>query len=443
MSSLQSSLSYLFNLEQFGVKLGLNNIRTLCRALEHPERHFTTLIIAGTNGKGSVAAIIETALRATGYKTGLYTSPHLTKIEERFVINGAAVSQATLEYEVNQLRTTINRLCDTNHLETSPTFFEATTAIALSLFKKSGVDVAVLEVGMGGRFDATNVVTPVAAAITSIDLDHQRFLGSTLQAIAFEKAGVIKSDMVVVAGKMEQSANQVLREACHKREAKLVESNTGVRTRVVMRNGVTELELTTPVRCYGPITLALRGRHQARNAVVAVRLLEELRPYGLEVKGDAIETALSQTQWPGRLDLIRVENGREVLLDAAHNPAAATALTEYLREVHPRGIPLVFGSLRDKDVREMVTMLRHAVTHITCVPLENDRAHTPNELVEIVRTVDSKLPVEVAESPRSGLNLAWDQAGFVCAAGSVYLVGELINELRTNNSNRALTGAPG
>ena len=443
MSATPSSIAYLFGLEQFGIKLGLDNIRTLCEALEHPERDFASVIVTGTNGKGSVAAMLETALRSAGYTTGRFTSPHLTRVEERFVIDGHPVSEAALVYEADRLRTTVRQLQDTGRLGPPPTFFEATTAIALSLFQHARVQVAVLEVGMGGRFDATNVVTPIAAGITSIDFDHQQFLGSTLESIAFEKAGVIKPGILVVVGETKPPALRVLQDACRERDATFVASMDATTTHVTMRNGRTELELTTLVRHYGPVLMALRGRHQVRNATVAVRLLEELHKCGMPVPASAIVEGLAGTRWPGRLDLVRVDARRSLLLDAAHNVAAATALAEYLREAHPAGARLVFAVLRDKDARGMVEALRNTVKHVTCVPLKTHRAHDPNELAAIVRGVDPALPVSVAESPRAGVDVAWQQGALACAAGSVYLVGELIDELRRDDPTRALARLPG
>ena len=443
MSATPSAIAYLFGLEQFGIKLGLDNIRSVCEALEHPERDFPSLIVAGTNGKGSVAAMLETALRSAGYATGRFTSPHLTRVEERFVIDGHPVSEAALEYEADRLRTTVRQLQDTGRLGSPPTFFEATTAIALSLFRHARVQVAILEVGMGGRFDATNVVTPVAAGITSIDLDHQQYLGPTLERIAFEKAGVIKPGMVVVVGETKPPVRRVLQDACRERDAEFVASMDATTTHVTMRNGWTVLELTTPIRHYGPVLMALRGRHQVRNATVAVRLLEKLHKCELPVPEAAIVEALAGTRWPGRLDLVRVDQRRSLLMDAAHNVAAATALAEYLREAHPAGVHLVFAALRDKDVRGMVEALRDIVTHVTCVPLKTHRAHDSNELAAIVRGVDPALPVRVAESPRAGVDIAWQQGALACAAGSVFLVGELIEELRRDDPTRALAGLPG
>ena len=327
MSSAQSeSIDYLFGLEQYGIKLGLDNIRALRQALGYPDRAFASIVVAGTNGKGSVAAMVDTALRSAGYVTGRFTSPHLVDLEERFTIDGRPVSHETLAQEAHHLRATVCQLQADGCLGAPPTFFEATTAMALSLFRRAAIQVAVLEVGMGGRFDATNVVTPAAVAITSIDFDHQQYLGSTLAEIAFEKAGVIKPGALVVVGETKPSAVEVLRRVCREHEGRLVEPMSQVETRVTMRGGVTELEMTTPCRRYGPVQLGLRGRHQVGNAAVAVRLLEELHAYGLHVPGDAILDGLTKTQWRGRLELVRVDARRSVVLDAAHNVASATAL---------------------------------------------------------------------------------------------------------------------
>ena len=232
-----SSLDYLFSLEQYGIKLGLDNIRTLCEALGHPERRFTSLVVAGTNGKGSVAAMVDRALQSAGYPTGRFTSPHLVRVEERFAVDGRPVTPAVLTREASRLRRIVGQLLSTGRLAAPPTYFEATTAIALSLFCEAGVRVAVLEVGMGGRFDATNVVTPAAAVITSIDLDHQQFLGATLEAIAFEKAGVIKPETLVVCGETKTPAAEVVRRVCREQQARLIEPIGEVTTQVTLSDG--------------------------------------------------------------------------------------------------------------------------------------------------------------------------------------------------------------
>jgi dihydrofolate synthase/folylpolyglutamate synthase len=219
-------LDRLSSLETFGIKLGLENISRLCEALGHPERSFTTLHVAGTNGKGSVTAMVHAALGAAGLRTARYTSPHLADITERFVIGDSAVDTAVFNAVAHEVLDLADRLVASGTLRVLPTFFEATTAIAFELFRRAAVEVAVIEVGLGGRFDATNVITPVAGAITTIGFDHQQHLGSTLGEIAFEKAGIIKPGMTVVAGALPPSAMDVVRRVAKERGATLVESAT-------------------------------------------------------------------------------------------------------------------------------------------------------------------------------------------------------------------------
>ena len=423
-----SPLDYLFGLEQHGIKLGLDNIRTLCAALGHPEQSFPSVIVAGTNGKGSVAAIIDTALRASGLVTGRFTSPHLIQLEERFCINGRPISRDTLSDATARLQDIIGELQESRRLETPPTFFEATTALAFTLFQRSGVEMAVIEVGMGGQYDATNIVTPIAAVITTVDLDHQQFLGQTLPEIAFEKAGVIKPRILVVTAETKPAALDVVRRVSRERHARLVESPQEVTTMVVLRDGVTELELTTPRTSYGRLRLSLRGRHQVDNACAAVRLLEELDVVP-PVPPTAIETGLTTTHWPGRLELLPGTGHRSVLLDAAHNGAAAAALGRYLSEVYPTGLPLVFAAMQDKDVAGIIQTLAPHVTRVVCTSLQNPRAYRAHELAEIIAGACPDIPTAVEDSPHVALESAWASGEVVCAAGSAYLVGEVTSFL--------------
>ncbi len=423
-------LAWLFALEQHGIKLGLANIRALAAALDHPERAFAPILVAGTNGKGSVAAMIERGLRAAGYRTGLYTSPHLVRLAERVAVAGRPVSESSLEAGADGLRALVDRLRAAGRLEAPPTFFEATTAMALARFRAAEVQVAVLEVGMGGRFDATNVARPVAVAIPSIDLDHERFLGSTLEEIAFEKAGVIDPGAVVVSGERKPAAREVLRRIARERAARFVDAGAGADLRARLREGRSEVErLGTPRGRYGPLTLGLRGRHQLRNAVVAVRVLEELGAAGLAVPAAAIERALTDVRWPGRLDLRERDPEHRVLLDAAHNVAAAAAFGEYVREIAPGGLPLVFGALRDKDAAGMVRAIGPAASRFVCTPAGTPRERTAAELAEVVRRERPGVPVDVARSPLEALAEAWRHGPLVGAAGSIYLVGSLIEGL--------------
>ena len=421
----------LFDLERFGIKLGLDNIRTLARALDHPERSFSCIVVAGTNGKGSVAAAIERGLRAAGYRTGLYTSPHLIELAERFAVDGEPVDDGALATEALTVVDTADALQASGRLPHPPTFFEATTALALSLFRRRSVQAAVLEVGLGGRFDATNIVTPAAVAIPSIDIDHQQHLGETIEAIATEKAGVIKPGSLVVTGETKPEARRVVEGAAAQRGARLIDIDDGVTVRWTIDDaGLTRVtRLATPLRDYGPLTLALRGRHQVRNGLVAVRLLEELGAAGLQVSRDAILSALTGVRCRGRLELVDAAPGRRVLLDPAHNVAAATALADYVRTLAPAGLPAVFGALADKDVIGMLRALGPVATRVICAPIDSPRARSVDDLQAAVRTACPGLPVSSANTPDAALDQAWRHGSLALATGSMYLVGALLQRL--------------
>jgi dihydrofolate synthase / folylpolyglutamate synthase len=420
-------LTYLFGLEKLGIKFGLENIRTICAGLGQPQDAWPSVIVAGTNGKGSVSAMVEAGLRAGGLRTGLYTSPHLLRLEERFALGGAPVGTTEMTDAVAAVRRAVDERRRDGALATEPTFFEVTTAAAFEIFRRARVDIAVLEVGMGGRYDATNVATPRAAAITTIDLDHERFLGNTIAAIAGEKAGVIKAGMRVVVGETKAEAVEVIALACRERGAVLLPAGEGVRADVLrIEAGMAVVDLTTPVRRYGPLRLALRGRHQVQNAVVAVRLLEALDAVGVPLPADAIAAAVTAVRWPGRLDLLGDDRGRTVLCDSAHNPAGARVLADYLREAYPGGLPIVFAIMRDKDVAGTLRPLLPAASRLVLTRARTERALDPDALAEAARRAGWRGPLEVEADSARAVERAWTHAPEVCAAGSIFLVGEVL-----------------
>jgi dihydrofolate synthase/folylpolyglutamate synthase len=426
-------LSYLFSLEKLGIKFGLDNIRAIAGALGNPQDAWPSVIVAGTNGKGSVSAMVETGLRAAGLRTGLYTSPHLVRLEERFVIDGAPVDTARLARALAAVHDAVAALRAASRLETEPTFFEVATAAAFELFREARVGYAVLEVGMGGRWDATNVATPRAAAITTIDFDHERYLGYTLAAIAGEKAGVIKPGMPVVVGETKPEALGVIERACAERQATLVRAGEGVRAEVLrLDDGRPVVALATPARDYGTIRLALRGRHQVGNAVTAVRLLEALASRGTPVPAEAVAAALTDTRWPGRLDLLADARGRRVLCDSAHNPAGGRALAAYLREVHPDGLPVVFGIMKDKDISGTLAPLVPSVTRLVLTRAHTDRALSTADLANAARLAGWRGPLDIRDDVGLALEEAWAHAPVVCAAGSIFVIGEVLARLQSH-----------
>jgi len=424
-------IAFLFTLERLGMKFGLENMRTLCAALGNPERTFHSVVVAGTNGKGSVTAMLSAALHAAGHRSARYTSPHLERIEERFVIGNEEVSTADLEIAAGAVQATVDRLLKAGTLAAPPTFFECATAIAFELFRRQGVSIAVLEVGLGGRLDATNVVTPVAAAITSIDFDHQAQLGNTIESIAREKAGIIKPGIPVVCGPLPKDAERVIADVCAERGATLIRALDRIHSNATIDERGTTATFRTPTHEIAKIQLALAGRHQIQNAAVALCLLEELTKRGLNISESAMHVALAEPNWPARLEHRRW-HGAEVLIDAAHNPAGARALAEYLREIGWSHVTLVFGVMRDKDVAGMLAPLFPRCSSIVCTTPATPRALAAEALTATARALPGANAVEISEvhDPEAAVGRASQPGSRVVVAGSIFLVGPVRGILR-------------
>ncbi|MCU1382129.1 MAG: hypothetical protein JWL71_826 [Acidobacteria bacterium] len=408
---MSDPLAWLFALEQFGIKFGLDNITTIAAALGHPERAFRSVHIAGTNGKGSVTAMVDAALRAAGHRVARYTSPHLVDLSERFVIDGRPVERHALAAAIEDVREVIDRLRAGGGLDVQPTFFEVTTAIGFELFRRAGVEVAVLEVGLGGRLDATNVVSPpevIATAITSIAFDHQLYLGSTLREIALEKAGIIKARVPLVVGPLEPEASRAIEQVAASRQAPITHA--------------------AAADCAG-MAVGLAGDHQRANAAVALRLLQLLDERGIRVPAAAIAAGLAHPQWPGRLDVRRLPDGRELLLDAAHNPAGAAALASYLERESGDRRPLVFAAMRDKDVTGMFAALLPAIGSLVITRASNARAADPEWLAQQARAVAPALPIAIVPELGDALDAAWRAAPRIVVAGSIFLLGDVIKRV--------------
>jgi dihydrofolate synthase/folylpolyglutamate synthase len=417
-------LEFLVGLERLGMKFGLENIRTLTAALGHPERAFQSIVVAGTNGKGSVTVMAETALRSAGHRTARYTSPHLARLEERFVIDGREVDTDALIASLGTVQTAVESLVRLGTLEGLPTFFECATAAAFELFRRAGVEVAVLEVGLGGRLDATNIVTPVATAVTSIDFDHQAQLGETIEAIAREKAGIIKPGVPVVCGPLPSSARTVVRAIAASQDARVIDAVEAVRI-TPRRDGF--LDVRSSTRSLEGVSLALSGRHQLDNAAVAVALLDELTRQGTRVPDDAVREGLSKAVWPGRLERSR-RAGLDILLDAAHNPAGARALASHLQEIGWTHVTLVFGAMRDKDVRAMLETLAPCCDSIVCTTAPSPRAFSATELAAIAAP---SIPiVDVMHDPAAAIDQALHLGRPIVVAGSIFLIGPVRDILR-------------
>jgi dihydrofolate synthase/folylpolyglutamate synthase len=429
-------LEYLFSLEHFGIKFGLDNIRALVHALDHPERSFRSVHVAGTNGKGSVAAMIDAGLREAGIRSGRYTSPHIRDIVERFVVDGRPIDKPALAETIQMLRETIDRLRGDGTLEVQPTFFEVTTAAAFELFRRNHVEVAVCEVGLGGRLDATNVLHPDVTAITSIALDHQQYLGDSLHQIAEEKAGIIKRGIPVVVGPVDREAAAAIRRIAELAEAPVIDARENAvaqwvrcadsesRTEPAARNRV---RLRTPLHDYGAVPFALDGDHQLDNALVAVRVLETFAGQDHRVTPEAIARGLARVSWPGRLERVVLKDGREALLDAAHNQAGAAALASYLSTGERR--PLVFAAMRDKDAEGILRALLPVVSSVVITRASTPRSADPAALAAVATRVSPAVEVRIVERPADALVAAWQRSPTIVVAGSIFLLGDVAEAL--------------
>ncbi|MBN2371253.1 MAG: bifunctional folylpolyglutamate synthase/dihydrofolate synthase [Vicinamibacteria bacterium] len=415
--SFDEALAYLHSRTPAGIGFRLDAMRVLVSALDHPEHAFPVLLVAGTNGKGSVVAYAAEALRASGHRVGRYTSPHLVRIQERITIDGETIDDAAFAEAVHEVRDAGRRLVAQRRIVDHPTFFEALTLAAFLEFRRQRIDVAVIEVGMGARLDATNVTAPLCSAIVSIALDHERFLGDTLAAVAREKAGVLRGERVTVLGPLEREAATEVEKRAHEIGALLLPAADGVE----VRDDGHRLDIRTPRHRYVDVR-PLPGAFQRTNLIVALRLLESAAETGLTFDPERASSGLRRVAWPGRLEWVSGEP--PALLDGAHNPAAAAVLAEEVRSRGP--FVLLFGVMRDKNIAEIARALFPLAKHIVLTSPRAERAATPEEILERAGHVAAGAHCE--PDSHKAYDLACKLAApdeFVLVAGSLYLVGEV------------------
>jgi dihydrofolate synthase/folylpolyglutamate synthase len=428
--SYAEATAYLFGLRRFGWRPGLSTIARLLDLIGNPQAQVPMVHVGGTNGKGSTSAMLAAILQAAGYRTGLYTSPHLVSFTERIRINGERVAEA----EVVRLTAELSAACAGRFAEdpavpppagrlSHPTFFELTTAMAFLHFQRRQADVAVVEVGLGGRLDATNVIRPAAVLLTNIGFDHREYLGNILAEIAGEKAGIIKAGVPVLTA-AEGEALDVFRRAAAERGAPFHPIAEGYRWRLVASDltGIT-LDLSGPAGRYGGLAVPLAGAHQAPNVVLAVAAAELLSAAGYRIGESAVRAGLAAVRWPGRLQA--VPGAPRILLDGAHNPAAAAALAEFLRAQRARlgRLALVFGVLADKEWRDMLPRFFPLAEAIVLTRPPAERGADP----AAIRAAYACMPgtavrPDVADAVREAKSLAGPD-GTVLITGSLYTVG--------------------
>jgi dihydrofolate synthase / folylpolyglutamate synthase len=403
-------LQYLEGLKGRGIRPGLGPVRRLLQQLGSPQARYKSILVGGTNGKGSIAATLAQILQTAGYRVGLYTSPHLVDFRERIRVDGAMISEEALRERIGQVRRKDRE---------GVTYFEFATALALVHFARCRVDVAVLEVGMGGRLDATNVVRPEFSIISNIAMDHAEYLGRRLEDIAREKAGIIKRGGVCITAARQAPVLAVINRVCREKRARLFRVGREIRLRAKAGGSFDfrgpALELTN-------LALALKGPHQRENTACALGALGILRGRGFEIADEDVRLGLSAVRWKGRLEI--VAEHPTVLLDGAHNPAGAAALRKALGEFKYRRLILVLGILADKDYRGMIRRLAPLAHRLIATRPPDERALAPDLLAAEAMRWNRR--VEVLANPREAVARARAVAGaadLICIAGSLYLVG--------------------
>ena len=426
-------------------KFDLAHMRVLLEALGDPQHKFRSVLIAGTNGKGSTAATLASILHAAGHKTGLYTSPHLITINERIRIGGQQISETEFAAAHERVEAVATKLVSAGTLPWHPSFFEMLTAMAFLYFAEQQVEIAVLEVGMGGRLDATNVVEPLVSVIADISLDHQKFLGNTIAEIAQEKAGIIHAGGLLVTLPQHPQANDVIGKAVMERNATAVSAvqymppvspgteGTAWATHAGARNRYPLTVMGTEITVDSPLV----GRHQLRNIALAIAAAEQLDHAGVRVSADDIERGIRETEWPGRFQVIpATATSPEIVMDVAHNPAGAWALRSALSERYPEHrITILFGVLRDKAVGEIAEILFPIADAVVATHVENPRSASPEEIITAGARTGANIIAE-ANFPRAmeqGFQLAMkNPGGLLVITGSIYTVGAASAWLETN-----------
>lgn len=429
----KKSLQRLYALRTFGIKPGLDVTVALLNRLGNPHHAFVTIHVAGTNGKGSVCAMLESVLRQAGLRVGLYTSPHLTQFNERIRVNGTDISDLELAALFDQMEP---QAAAVSAAEREVTFFEFTTAMAFQYFKEKAVHVAVVETGMGGRLDSTNVVMPLVSVITRIGLDHTAYLGTTLAAIAGEKAGIIKSGRPVICGATPDEAKQVIRATAGVKKSGFVDVAEAVSIRRVSQDLTGQkVAITSGDMDYGTISMKLLGKHQLENIATVIATLETLAECSpIRIPREVVRAGLAAVRWPGRLEVLSQEP--PMILDGAHNPDGAHALALALKDLlKKKKVGLIWGMCEDKDALGFAKAMGAAVKRCWIVPINSERNADPKKLLQIAKTEGwAAMTCSLPEAMQLAKDWAAENSGAVCIAGSLFLAGDVLGMFNVHES---------
>jgi len=421
------AIQFLYGLQLFGANFGLENTRRFAALAGDQQEKLRFIHVAGTNGKGSTCAMLESIYRAAGLRVGLFTSPHLVSFRERIQVNRQLIPENEVARLVEELRVALQSSAGVSpapdRRDACPTLFEFATVMALKFFAEQKCDLVIWETGLGGRLDATNIVTPLASVITNIAFDHQQWLGDTLEKIAAEKAGIIKPGIPVVTATDEKSALAVIEKMAQEKNAPLVK--VGQASRLPGERVSASIAPTASARAGETPALPLTGEHQKINAALALATVEVLQKQ-IPVSEEKIREGLQNVNWPGRLQLIEKSNGQKFLLDGAHNVAGMEAL----RAALPAGVALTFivGFLGDKDWRPMCEILAPLAVKIFCVPVASARTADAHELAKTFYAANPNAEVVALENFKEAI-IASKNEPFIVITGSLYLVGEALEQL--------------
>jgi len=423
-TTYDEAIEWLYNLQWFGIKLGLEKITHLLGLLRNPQDDYKIIHVGGTNGKGSVCAMVGSILAEAGYKVGVNTSPHLIEFTERITINGEQIPKQEVLRLVNMCKPLVEKINNETDLE-HPTYFEVVTAMALKYFSEQEVDLVVLEVGLGGTYDATNVVEPLISVITPVSLDHTDMLGDTLTSVAENKAGIIKQNGILVTNNDEPEVMDVIGSTCKERNCELVKIDTDIQYKIKNSdlNG-SEFDIDGIKNNYKDFKIKILGDHQVSNAVTAVAVIELLNRFDIKIQEESVRIGLEKTVWPGRLEIL--EEKPYLVIDSAHNPSAAKVLKNNLELFEFEKMVLIIGMCEEKDISSYVRELVPVADAVIVTRAKIHRAVEPDVILqEVKKYVDN---VSVQPSVKSSieyakLKLAGDN-DLICVTGSIFIVAE-------------------
>ena len=427
----QQAVSWLNGSQRFGMKLSLDRIISILDQLNNPEKKINVIHVAGTNGKGSVCRYISSILEEEGYQVGLFTSPHLESIRERICINNKLISKKDFSYYISIIKNVVDNL---EKKELHPTYFEICTVLGFLFFNEKKVDYAIVEVGLGGRYDATNVVSPIATVITNISYDHQHILGETLEEIAFEKAGIIKSDVPLITG-VQGKALEVIQKSASKHNAPISIVQSNISTIKESNLDFQIIKIQGNMDSYVLVTSEI-GSFQKQNLSIAIYTIEQLQMNGVFISYESIQNGVKSMVYTGRMKM--VHNKPIVLIDGAHNHGGIIELKNTISSLFPgKKIILIFGVLKDKNVHEMIKEIQAVTKSLILTKSKNNRAVNQQELLKMISSFFSEKNIFLTDSIDQAIKKGFKislQDDIIIITGSLYTVQEVIEFFKKSNA---------